>query len=193
MRKLLALTFLSFLFTQTASAFERDTSIDGWWESNEGPKVTINGAPPAFSGSRIYFATRGRRLCVIENKYFSGALFDSILYLGVISDGKGEVYKNRILDTAVSKREWSFADPVELYVGATNIIFRKVPPKEKGYPLGTFYFLLQRATQLQTPSPHYSGGFALEKDVTLVNEEDVCKKELASRALRTSRERKSRD
>lgn len=193
MRNLLALAFLFALSTQVASALERDASIDGWWENNEGPQVRINNAPRRFSGLRIYFATRGRRLCMVENEYFAGVRVDSILYMGDFFNGRGQIYEKRILATAVTKREWKFAEPMGLYVGVTHLILRKVPPKEKGYPVGTFNLLLQRTTQIQTSAPDYSGGFVPDKVVPLVNEENVCKKELSFRPSRASGKKKSRE
>lgn len=184
MRNLLALCFLYVLSIQLASALERHTSIDGWWESNDGPQVRINSAPPRFTGSRIYFAMRGKRLCAVENMYFAGAQIDSTLHLGHFFNGKGAVYENRVMSTIASERIWRFADPIELYIGSTNLIFRKLPEWMRSRSSATFYLFLQRTTQLPASSPDYSGGFVPEKHIALVNAEDVCKRELSIRVWR---------
>lgn len=102
----------------------------GWWQESDG-SITINNMNKMGLESRWYIASRNDKACAVWNSYMGGTLLSSNLYLGYFSQGKGYLFKRKVL-FSLGKTDWEYTEPIIISTDDDTLLVQLEPPLDQG-------------------------------------------------------------
>lgn len=112
---------LIFLLTLTACNHIQPIKTSLWHIN--GGSVTINNSAPIFTGERLFFAERNKKVCVIYSSFFGNLWVGSTLYKGAISRGVALVHTHKDLYGS-GERASKYVEPIEILMAGDSLAIR---------------------------------------------------------------------